>query len=522
MKKILFIITILLSAVILIACEPKVDINPPIETTDLRLENPRNDIYYQIFIRSFADSNGDGIGDFNGVTNNLDYLEDLGITAIWMLPFNDTDNDFGSHHGYRIKDYYNVNSEYGTMEDLENLISEANKRNIRVMMDLVINHTSDTHPWYIDAKNNTNSEFRDYYIWTSENNAFESFSGGMKDLNLNNEKVVEEIKNIIEYWINKGITGFRYDAAKHFFIGDPNSNPAVMTVKTHQFIRELQLHARSINEDVYFLGEVFEYDYNFYKDYYIGLDSLFDFYTAREIWQRVGSGNDKRLFVSNLERAYATYRPYNRDYAPSIFISNHDLDRVASMSEFGGLNALNKLKLAASVTLTLPGSTHIYYGEELGMKGIRYEGLQTDQGTVYDQYRRSPFLWGEQSKMTTWLNPYAESHSTKSVLEQSSDENSLLNHYKALIDIRKNNPALMYGNYFKAWKDNTSFLQGYVRHYEFEDINQTILVIHNMTDSQRIVDLADETVLYGDLEIKPYGTLILELDSNLIANYINE
>ena len=208
------------------------------------------------------------------------------------------------------------------MEDLENLIEAAKERKMRVMMDLVINHTSDTHPWFVDARDNAStSPYRDWYIWQTPSTAFESFAGGMKDLNLQNEEVVrKEIKNIVTFWQDKGITGFRFDAAKHLFIGDPGTNPAVMASKTHEFLRGLQTHARQNDPGVLFLGEVFEYEYSAVQNYYIGLDSLFDFYVANEIWSKVGHGTDSRLFVSNIERAFNTYRPYNANYAPAIFM----------------------------------------------------------------------------------------------------------------------------------------------------------------------------------------------------------
>lgn len=520
MKKILSLFTLLAMLGLLIACTPTNGDGD--DKVDLRSENPRNDIYYEIFIRSFADSDGDGIGDFNGVTQNLDYLEDLGVTAIWMMPFNDTELDFESHHGYRIRDYYDVNTEYGTMEDLENLIEAAKERKMRVMMDLVINHTSDTHPWFVDARDNAStSPYRDWYIWQTPMTAFESFPGGMKDLNLQNEEVVEEIKNIITFWQDKGITGFRFDAAKHLFIGDPGTNPAVMASKTHEFLRSLQTHARQNDPGVLFLGEVFEYEYSAVQNYYIGLDSLFDFYVANEIWSKVGHGTDSRLFVSNIERAFNTYRPYNANYAPAIFMSNHDLDRIASFGQFSGPMGLEKLKLAASVTLTLPGSPHIYYGEELGMTGTRYEGIDFGQGAVYDQYRRAPFIWGDVSKTTTWLNPYNGSDSAPSVATQLDNPNSLLNHYKTIANLRKDNPGLMYGNFLKAWNENTSSLQGYVRHYEFEGVGQTVLVIHNMTSTTKVVDVEYVKLLYGNLELPAYGTLVLEIDSSKVNDYIS-
>src|SRR5690606_20075571 len=179
MKKLTTLFTLTLLIFSLIACQPSQEI----ETYDFKALNPLNDMYYQVFIRSFADSDGDGIGDINGLTDNLDYIKDLGATAIWMLPFTQTEMDWLSYHGYRVTDYYEVHPEYGTMADLENLIDKADEMGIKIVMDLVINHTSDTHPWYQSAVSSTSSPFRDYYLWTTPSSAFESFPGGMKDLN---------------------------------------------------------------------------------------------------------------------------------------------------------------------------------------------------------------------------------------------------------------------------------------------------------------------------------------------------
>ncbi len=489
------------------------------QSEDLANVNPRNDVYYQIFVRSFADSDGDGVGDFNGVTQNLDYLEDLGITAIWMLPVNTTDLDWGSYHGYRIKDYYDVNPEYGTMADYENLISEANSRGIEVVMDLVINHTSDTHPWYIDASSNLESEYRDYYIWTTPSSAFRTFPGGMVDLNLANPEVVDEIKDIMEFWLNKGIHGFRFDAAKHFFEKPGETAPEVKNIV---FLAGINAFVKEIDPDAYLIAEIFDYSYQAVDNYYQPLDSLFNFYVAGEILGKVGEQSDRHLLSSNLERAYNTFRGFNLNFVDAPFISNHDIDRYASNGIFQGINGLEKLKQSASVYLTLPGSPHIYYGEELGMTGTKYEGINPHgQGTVYDQYRRAPFIWGDSSKQTTWLTAYDGSDAADSVASQLANPNSLLNHYKDIIEVRRNNPALMYGNYFEKWKDSTTFTQGYVRYYQYEDVEQAVLVIHNLSDDARVVDISFLEYLYGNsLTIPAFGTLIVTIDPSLISSYI--
>ncbi|MBN3490352.1 hypothetical protein JV173_02370 [Acholeplasma equirhinis] len=525
MKKLINLMIIALLSVLLIACDTTSGGgNEPIDQTpDLRALNPRNDIYYQVFIRSFADSDGDGVGDINGLTANLDYIKDLGATAIWMLPFNETDTDWNSYHGYRIKDYYKVNPEYGTMEDLENLIEEANKLDIKIVMDLVINHTSDTHPWFMSAKEGVNSPYRDWYIWTAANTAFESFAGGMKDLNLNNPDVVQEIKDIMAFWVDKGIHGFRFDAAKHLFLGDPGSQPAQAQAKNYTFLKNLKDYVKTINPDVFFVGEVFEYEYVAYNQYYIGLDSLFDFYAAAQIWGKIGGGNQIYQLVSNIEKSFNTYKPYDTNYVPSIFISNHDIDRIASRNEFNGANGLNKLKMAAQFMLTLPGSPHIYYGDEIGMKGVAYGGENPNgQGAIWDQYRRAPFLWGASNQyQTDWLMPYNGSNQGATVASSINDSNSLYTTYKTFANIRKDTPALMYGNYMKAWKDNSSFLQGFVRQYSTTGFSQTVLVIHNISDTARSVDVEYLDYIYGNsLTIPAWGTLVLEIDGSKVNNYI--
>lgn len=514
MKKLTTLFTLTLLIFSLIACQPSQEI----ETYDFKALNPLNDIYYQVFIRSFADSDGDGIGDINGLTDNLDYIKDLGATAIWMLPFTQTEIDWLSYHGYRVTDYYEVHPEYGTMADLENLIDKADEMGIKIVMDLVINHTSDTHPWYQSAVSSTSSPFRDYYLWTTPSSAFESFPGGMKDLNLGNPEVVNEIKDIVSFWMDKGIKGFRFDAAKHLFLGDPGTNPAVQLTKNYAFLRDLQLFAKAIDPEVFFLGEVFEYSYDVYKNYYIGLDSVFDFYTASEIWSKVGNRSNMSLLVQNINRAFNSYKTYNPNYVPSLFISNHDIDRVASRAEYSDVNGINDLKQSVSFMMTLPGSPHIYYGDELLMKGTNFEGTSnhgkdlTGQGVIYDQYRRAPFKWGDASKETTWLNPFGDSNQNDSLIEAKNDVNSMYHHYKTMSNLRQNTPALMYGNTLIPYENNSTFIQGYYRTYTYENFTQTVLVLHNMSDVERTVDIEYDKILYGSsLSIPAFGTIILEV-----------
>jgi alpha-amylase len=513
MKKILFLIIIFLGLISLAACvapEPSEPADPTEPTIDLRAVNPHNDVYYQIFVRSFADSNGDGIGDLNGIRENLDYLEALGITALWLLPINPSP----SYHGYNVTDYLGVHPDYGTMQDFQDLLDEAHDRGIKIVIDLVINHTSDQHPWFVSARSSTSSPYRNYYIWNGST-AYESFVGGMKDLNFNNPAVINEIKNIMDFYLNIGVHGFRIDAAKHLYEGlnaDWNNTLALL---------DLNMHIKANYPNSFIVSEVFDYNYLSLVDYYIGSDSVFNFHAAANIWDKVGNGNSRFLLVSNLKRAYDAFREIDPDFVDSPFIGNHDVNRVASMSGFSNPgDGAQKLALAARLLLTLPGSPFIYYGDELGMKGIRYEGTNIPgYGVVYDEYRRQPFLWGDASKQTTWLPSDGTNNNTPSLLDQRSNPNSLFTAYQEMIGIRKENPALMYGNSFLAYKNNSSNIQGFVRHYQYDSIEQAVLVIHNLSLSSQTVDLSYQRLIYGNLSIPAYGTLILEIDPALIGDY---
>jgi len=507
MKRIFSIIVVILLMIGLYACKEE---DPIIEPIDLSQIYPQNDVYYEIFVRSFADSDGNGIGDLNGITQNLDYIEELGATAIWLMPINPSP----SYHGYSITDYYDIESDYGTLEDFQNLIDEASLRNIDIIMDLVINHTSDQHPWYISALNSTSSQYRDYYIWNN-GNAFESFVGGMKDLNFENPEVIAEVENIMSFYLEMGVHGFRIDAAKHLI----ESNNA--TIENAMLIFELNQYMKEINPDSFLVSEIFDYNYEFLTDYYIGSDSVFNFSVAGNVWDKIGYGNNRYLFISNLKKAYDDFRLIKPEFVDSPFIGNHDVDRVASMGGFNTYNTFEKLSLAARVFLTLPGSPFIYYGDEIGMKGYRYEGSNIPgYGTVYDEYRRQPFMWGTATYQTTWLPSDGSNDQTPSLLNQKDDQNSMFNQYREMIEIRKNNPALMYGNYFEPYVNNTSNIQGYLRYFMYEDIEQAVLVLHNLSQDSYSVDIEYLEILYGTLDIPAYGSLIVTVDPSRIEDYI--
>jgi glycosidase len=513
MKKLLTLLLFITISISLIACndEPEDPTDPidPIDLYDFDEINPLQDIYYQIFVRSFADSDGDGVGDLNGITQNLDYLEELGITALWLLPVHPSP----SYHGYDVTDYYGINSDYGTMEDFENLIDAANEKDIKIVMDLVINHTSDQHPWFIDAISSTSSPYRDYYVF---NNGvpYSYFVGGMMDLNFENPDVIDEIYNIVDFYLAKGVHGFRLDAAMHFIEGINADWENTL------FLLNLKAHMEENYPNSYILPEVFVPQYSLISDYYIGSDSLFNFYFRNEVMDKIGMENSRFNFVSNLNRAYDTFRDVDPEFIDAPILGNHDVNRIASSQGF--INQPDKLALAARVLMTLPGNPFIYYGDELGMKGYRYEGANIPgYGIVYDEYRRQPFMWGSPTYETYWLPSDGSNDDTADLETQKLDESSLFNTYKTMIEIRRDNPALMYGNYFEPYNNNVLQIQGYVRYYEHETFRQAVLVLHNMTPDPYQVDVEYLEFIYGDsLVIDGYGSIILEIDPDLLEDYI--
>lgn len=490
-KKIIIFSTIFLLFFGLTACQKEPDYSKIYQ----------NDIYYNLFVRSFADSDGDGIGDLNGVTENLDYLEELGITAIWLLPIFESP----SYHGYDTTDYFKIQPEYGTMEDFDNLLLKAKEKNIKIMLDLVLNHTSDQHPWYVSAYNDPSSPYYEYYYL--EDKTHQVFGGGLIDLNLGNKEVQKEIYKISDFYLDKGVSGFRLDAVYHFFeeLGTVHRD-----VTNILFINQYKDYLNSKYSNVKLIGEVFVYDSEVLSDYARSGISYFDFYTKQEIENKVAGGGSSYLFSRNMERHYNRLLKENNNYVNPTFIGNHDLDRVASI---GAYQDPLRMNLAIRTLLTLPGSPFIYYGDEIGLKGARYEGSEIQGKTVYDEYRRSPFLWGNEYE-TTWLLDDGSNANTKNLTEQLEDETSLYYVYQEMIKVRKSIPALMYGNKIYSYDEFNNTI-GYIVEIDDNNFNQKVLVIHN--NSRNILELDfDYKTLYGSKTLEGFQTSIFELPKNYL------
>ena len=473
------IITFFLLFSILTACVPATPRPvpvPPTGTTSATstLATPalpwwREAVFYEIFVRSFYDTNADGIGDFNGITAKLDYLGELGITAIWLMPINPSP----SYHGYDVTNFYAVNPEYGSMDDFKRLLSEAHARGIRIIMDLVLNHTSSQHPFFVDANNNPQSPYRDYYVWSESDpgNAWHKGNHGyyfglfcdcMPDLNYRNPDVTAQMENVVRFWLEDvGVDGFRVDAAKHLIEEGPvrENTPA-----THAWYKDnFYPTYKALNPNAYAVGEVYGAGANMVK-LYTGnqLDQIFNFEMSSGFVNSAAgmskTGIDSAIIFSLKDMP---------DFNFATFLTNHDQNRVMSVLNL----KVDKAKVAATLLLTSPGTPFIYYGEEIGMLGKKP-----------DEDIRLPMQWSAQANAgftagSPWRSPEAN-YPQVNVAAQTGDPASLLSHYRALIALRSAHPALRYSNIYLV-DTNKSAIYAALR----IENGDTILVLVNLGDA---------------------------------------
>ena len=480
---------------------------------------PNNNVYYQVFVRSFADSDGDGIGDFKGIEAKLDYLKELGVTGLWLMPIHPA----ASYHGYDVLDYYEVNKDYGTMDDFEDLLNSAKEKGIKIIIDLVINHTARDHEWFKKALNN-DLKYHNYYVFTKKmNNDIKLGSWGqniwhkvgdeyfcgyfgdhMPDLNYENKEVRQEIYNIGRYWVEKGVSGFRIDAAQHLY----GTNEYYETVYPYdpniKFLSGFRDEMRKINPNFYITGEINLKAESIIAPYFEALDSPLDFPIAERIVQ-TATKTKSDAYVSVLKNIYNKYSTVDENFISAPFLRNHDEDRIAT--EYNG--NIQKMKLAAEMLLTLPGSPIIYYGEEIGMFGSKSNGEKSNGVDVWDETRRLPINFGD-NYTTTWFNDtnfndVVRNKSVASVKEQLVDENSLLNTYKRILKVRDENIALKYGNSFEAYENNNYEIQGFYREISFGKSKQKVLVIHNISDVEVNISVKGKVIYISDINPNDYN-----------------
>ena len=469
-------------------------------------------VKYEVFVMSFADGDGNGKGDFKGLTAKLDYLKNLGVNGIWLMPIMPSD----TYHKYHVIDFKNIDPDYGSLSDFKTFIDEAHKRDIKVITDFVINHTGNLHPWFIDAQKGKSSPYRDYYVWANKDSirgqifkkttSFDSdnirkwhpvngdtlsehyygyFNGLCPDLNLDNPKVKDEILDIAKFWLDEvKVDGFRMDAARHIFLDERASD-------NHDFWVWFREEMEKIKPDVYLVGEVWS-DAKTVAPYLRGLPSLFNFEIGYAITNVALSGTDSIGLVKKYKDISDFYKSITTEYLDATFIKNHDQTRL--LTELKGDQ--NKAKIAASLLLTLPGTPYLYYGEEIGMLGDKLKTYEDFFGP--DAYVREPFIWAPQGKdpmQTSWEKPeFSTDNTVVSQQVQEKDPDSMLNFYKKLIQYRNSSKPLTQGD-IDFSGINISEIVSFKRTFEEEEE----MVIHNVSDVEVTINLEGDNSRFKDI-----------------------
>jgi glycosidase len=454
----------------------------------------RGAVFYEIFVRSFADSDGDGIGDFNGLTARLDYLNDgdpttttdLGIEGIWLMPMFEST----SYHGYDTTDYENVEQDYGTNADFQRFLGEAHERGIRVILDLVLNHTSAEHPWFVESASSASSPKRGWFVWSAtdpgwkqpwggndpswhfRNGAYYygAFWSGMPDVNWLDADAKAEMFRLTRLWLARGVDGYRLDATRYLVESGPGEAGQADTPGTHQVLRELSTEVRKIRPDAILVAEntvdtARMATYFGATDVIRGGDEMpmnFDFPLASAIVDGVRSGSATRI----RETLRDVIRLYPRGIIDTPFLTNHDQTRMATVLG----NDPRKLRNAAAILLTLPGMPFLYYGEEVGLQ---------NGPNPNDEAKRTPMPWSAAGGFTTatpW-HPYAPGLAAENVASQSSDPDSLLSYYRGWIAARKGSAALSKGEITPF--DMSAQVLAFVRNAG----DERVLVVHNLGDA---------------------------------------
>ncbi|MGE5497956.1 MAG: alpha-amylase family glycosyl hydrolase [Syntrophothermus sp.] len=438
-----------------------------------------NSVFYEIFVRSFYDSDGNGTGDFKGITQKLDYLKDLGISGIWLMPINPSP----SYHGYDVTNYREVNPAYGTMNDFKQLVAEAHKRGIRIIIDYVMNHSSNQHPWFQQSAAN-NPAYRNFYRWSDTNPGYSGplgtawfksstgyyygvFNSAMPDLNYEEPALKDSIFSSADFWLkDAGIDGFRLDAVLYLM---EEGTQGINTQGTYNLLRDFSAHIKAAKPDAFAVGEAWT-NTSTVVNYVINnrLDYCFEFDLASAILSAVNSGNTTGL-TAQIQNVWNSY-PYLQY---GTFLTNHDQNRAMSM-----LSTIAKAKTAASIYLTLPGIPYLYYGEEIGMSGSKP-----------DEYIRTPMQWNGNSNagFTTgnpWIRVNADYPWTNTESELA-DSASILQWYKKLIALRNQEAALRLGDY-EGLACSAQSVLAFMRKYQ----DKTLLIIVNTgKDAQNNIKL---------------------------------
>lgn len=499
-------------------------------------------VVYQIYPRSFLDSNNDGIGDLNGIISKLDYLKELGINVIWLSPVYQSPMD---DNGYDISDYQAIAEEFGTMEEMKLLMDEAKERDIKIVMDLVVNHTSDEHRWFEQARSSKDNPYRDYYIWRdakpdgsapddqgsifggsawqwdelTQQYYFHLFSKRQPDLNWENPKVQEEVHTMMNWWIDLGIGGFRLDVidliGKEIDKGITGNGP-----RLHKLLQQMN-QATFGNKDLLTVGETWGATPEIAK-LYSGqgrneLSMVFQFEHITLTWENGDKWNPIPLDLREFKNVLTKWQLELADGGwNSLFWNNHDLPRLVSKYGDDKHFRVESAKMLATCLHFLKGTPYIYQGEEIGMTNVAFDNLdqykdiethnfykvKTESGVTHEHMMdaihensrdnaRTPMHWNNQpnagfSDGTPWieLNPNYPEINVESAL---ADPSSIFYHYKTLIELRKAHPAIVYGSFIPIFEEHDKVF-AYVRELDGEKL----FVVCNFSNDNLTLDMPEQ------------------------------
>ena len=547
----------------------------------------KESVVYQIYPKSFKDSNGDGIGDIRGIIQKLDYLKELGVNVFWISPMLESPQD---DNGYDISDYRRIYKEYGTMEDYEELLSEAHKRDIRILMDLVVNHTSDEHNWFIESRKSKANPYRDYYIWKDPVNGKEPnnwggafggsaweydpqtqmyymhlFSKKQPDLNWENEKVRQEVYDMMKFWCDKGIDGFRMDVIsmiskdQSFPDGEMNNSLygdfgpyCVHGPRIHEFLQEMNREVLS-KYDIMTVGETsgvtIEEAQKYAGEARNELNMVFQFEHVENGSGDYGKWTTEKYDFKEFKRIMIKWQEELQGKAwNSLFLGNHDQPR--SVSRFGNDNPAYRetsAKMLATCLHMMQGTPYVYQGEELGMTNVYFDKLEdyrdiesinfftelTESGLMTPEYMmkclmlrsrdnaRTPMQWDDSAQAgftngAPWIkvNPnYKEINAA----QQLEDPNSIFYYYQKLIRLRKEKDIIVYGGFEPLYRDDEQIF-AYIRRQDqeklltvcnFSDKNAEMEIPEEFKGAECLITNLDRTVFEGKIVLKPYEAFVL-------------
>ena len=513
-------------------------------------------VVYQIYPRSFKDTTGNGLGDLEGVIQKLDYLQSLGVNMIWLCPIYESPND---DNGYDISDYRKIADEFGGNTIFERLLEAMHERGLKLIMDLVVNHSSDEHHWFKEAKKNRNNPYHDYYIWRGNdqnqfpNNWQSVFNGSVwnwneatqeyylhlytnkqPDLNWENPKVRQEIYDIVNFWLTKGVDGLRMDvisliSKRLSFTDIPNEMPFIDVMekvyangpRVHEFLKEMNQKVLS-NYDIVTIGEGpgvnLEHGPRYVSKEEKELNMVFHFDHLTIDYGPEGKYDPVPYDFIRFKSIFSQWdAALANDGWNSIFLGNHDFSRIVSRFGNDGIFRNESAKLLATMLMTLRGTPYVYQGDEIGMINVThdsitsYDDVETQNAwkaaleagkdmnkfmkAVHWQSRdnaRTPMQWNDLenagfSSVKPWIDVH-ENYKTINVASAEEDPNSILHYYRNVIAFRKDNPTLIYGDFKDVYPKHTK-LFGYLRW----DSKTTFLIIHNFSDHNLNWDNPEKT-----------------------------